>query len=83
MRSRIAPMKKIARTLRSRRALILNYFRARKQFSSGVVEVSTTRPNPYENPTASAPEVILAMPVLAVECLVGLRIVAILAIVLF
>ena len=32
------PMKKIARTLRSHRALILNYFRARKQFSSGVVE---------------------------------------------
>ncbi len=31
-------MKKIARTLRSHRALILNYFRARKQFSSGVVE---------------------------------------------
>ena len=38
MRSRIEPMKKIARTLRSHRALILNYFRARKQFSSGVVE---------------------------------------------
>jgi transposase len=31
-------MKKIARTLRSHRALILNYFRARKQLSSGVVE---------------------------------------------
>ena len=28
----------IARTLRSHRALILNYFRARKQLSSGVVE---------------------------------------------
>jgi transposase len=38
MRSRIEPMKKIARTLRSHRALILNYFRARKQLSSGVVE---------------------------------------------
>ena len=38
MRSRIEPMKKVARTLRSHRALILNYFRARKQFSSGVVE---------------------------------------------
>jgi transposase len=38
MRSRIEPMKKIARMLRSHRALILNYFRARKQFSSGVVE---------------------------------------------
>jgi transposase len=31
-------MKKIARMLRSHRALILNYFRAKKQFSSGVVE---------------------------------------------
>jgi len=38
MRSRIEPMKKIARTLRSHRTLILNYFRARKQYSSGVVE---------------------------------------------
>ena len=31
-------MKKIARTLRSHRPLIRNYFPARKQFSSGVVE---------------------------------------------
>lgn len=38
MRSRIEPMKKIARTLRSHRPLLLNYFKARKQFSSGVVE---------------------------------------------
>lgn len=38
MRSRIDPMKKIARTLRGHRELILNYFRARKQFSSGGVE---------------------------------------------
>lgn len=38
MRSRIEPMKKIARTLRAHRALLLNYFKARKQFSSGVVE---------------------------------------------
>ena len=38
MRSRIEPMKKIARTLRSHRTLILNYFRARKRYSSGVVE---------------------------------------------
>ena len=38
MRSRIEPMKKIARMLRSHRALILNYFRAKKQFSSGIVE---------------------------------------------
>lgn len=38
MRSRIPPMKKFARTARTHRELILNYFRARKQFSSGVVE---------------------------------------------
>lgn len=38
MRSRIEPMKKFARTLRGHRKLLLNYFRARKQFSSGVVE---------------------------------------------
>ena len=35
---RIEPMKKIARTLRAHRELLLNYFKARKQFSSGVVE---------------------------------------------
>jgi transposase len=38
MRSRIDPMKKIAKTLRVHRELILNYFKAKKQFSSGVVE---------------------------------------------
>ena len=38
MHSRIEPMKKIARTLRTHRALLLNYFKARKEFSSGVVE---------------------------------------------
>ena len=38
MRSRIEPMKKIARTLRAHRELLLNYFKARKEFSSGVVE---------------------------------------------
>jgi transposase len=38
MRSQIDPMKKIARSLRQHRELILNYFRAQKQFSSGVVE---------------------------------------------
>lgn len=38
MRSRIEPMKKIARSLRNHRDLILNYFRARKTLSSGVVE---------------------------------------------
>lgn len=38
MRSRIDPMKKIAGMLRNHRELILNWFRAKKKFSSGVVE---------------------------------------------
>src|ERR1022692_4605919 len=38
MRSRIEPMKKVARTLRTHRALLLNYFKARKHYSSGVIE---------------------------------------------
>ena len=38
MRSRIEPMKKIARSMRQHRELILNYFRAQKLLSSGVVE---------------------------------------------
>jgi len=38
MRSRIEPMKNIARSLRHHRELILNYFRAQKLLSSGVVE---------------------------------------------
>ena len=38
MLSRIDPLKKVAKMLRSHRHLILNYFRAGKLFSSGVVE---------------------------------------------
>jgi len=38
MRSRIEPVKKFARTVRTHRELLLNNFRSRKQFSSGVVE---------------------------------------------
>ena len=38
MRSRIPPMKKIVKMLRAHRELLLNYFTAKKQFSSGVVE---------------------------------------------
>ena len=38
MRSRIDPMKKVARMLRGDRELSLNWFRAKKAFSSGVVE---------------------------------------------
>jgi transposase len=38
MRSRIEPIKKIAKMLRAHRSLILNYFKAKKVISSGVVE---------------------------------------------
>jgi transposase len=38
MRSRIAPMKKVARMLRGHRELLLNWFRAKKQISAGIVE---------------------------------------------
>lgn len=38
MRSRITPMKQAAKMLRGHRELILNWFRAKKAFSSGVVE---------------------------------------------
>ena len=38
MRSRIEPLKKFVKTVRSHRELLLNYFRAKKEFSSGVVE---------------------------------------------
>lgn len=38
MRSRIEPVKRFARTVRSHRELLLNYFKAKKQFSSGVIE---------------------------------------------
>lgn len=38
MRSRIEPLKKVARSLRAHRPLILNWFRAKKQYNSGIVE---------------------------------------------
>jgi len=38
MRSRLEPMKKVARMLRTHRELILNWFRARGQLSAGTVE---------------------------------------------
>ncbi len=37
-RSRIDPMKKVAKMLRDRRDLILNYFPAKTHFNSGVIE---------------------------------------------
>lgn len=38
MRSKIEPMKKVARMLRKHRELLMNWFRAKGQLSSGVVE---------------------------------------------
>ncbi len=38
MRSRIEPLKKMARMLRAHSELLLNYFKANKKFSSGGVE---------------------------------------------
>ena len=38
MRSKIEQMKKVARMLRSHRKLLLNWFRAKKKISSGVIE---------------------------------------------
>ncbi len=38
MRSRIEPMQNIAKMLRSHRELVLNWFRAKKRFNSGIVE---------------------------------------------
>lgn len=43
MRSKLEPMKKIARMLRGHRALLLNWFRAKGQLSSGVVEGFNTK----------------------------------------
>lgn len=43
MRSKIEPMKKVARMLRGHRALLLNWFRAKGQLSSGVVEGFNTK----------------------------------------
>ena len=38
MKSKIEPLKKEARTLRRHKQLILNWFKAKKAFSSGIVE---------------------------------------------
>ena len=38
MRSRLDPLKKVVGTLRNHRDLILNWFRAKRTVSSGVVE---------------------------------------------
>lgn len=38
MRSRLEPIKAVARSIRNHRPLILNWFKARKEFNSGIVE---------------------------------------------
>ena len=38
MRSKLEPMKKVAKTIRRHKPLILNWFKAKKAFSSGIVE---------------------------------------------
>ena len=38
MRSRLDPLKQVARSLGQHRELILNWFRAKKQYNSGIVE---------------------------------------------
>jgi transposase len=38
MRCRLEPIKKVARSIRTHQTLILNWFAARKEFSSGIVE---------------------------------------------
>ena len=38
MRSRIEPVKRFVRTVRAHRELLLNYFKAKKRFSSGIIE---------------------------------------------
>ena len=43
MRSRLEPMKKVAKQIRKHRKLILNWFRAKKEFSCGIVEGFNTR----------------------------------------
>lgn len=43
MRSKIGPMKQVAKMLRRHRPLLLNWFQAKKQYSSGIVEGFNTK----------------------------------------
>ena len=38
MRSRLEPIKKVVRSIRKHQPLILNWFAAKKEFSSGIVQ---------------------------------------------
>ena len=63
-RSRLEPLKKVARSLQAHRSLLLNYFAAKRQFSSGVVEglnakVKLTLKRSYGFRTENAREVAL------------------------
>jgi transposase len=56
MPSRLEPMKKVAHMLRVHEPLILNWFRAKGEISTGAVEGSTTKSEWLpDDPTASAP----------------------------
>src|ERR1022692_1560433 len=57
LRSRIEPMKKIARSLRRHRELILNYFRAQKPLSSVVEGLDNKAKVTMRNHTDSVPSV--------------------------
>jgi len=46
MRSKIEPMKKVARMLRKYWPLLMNWFRAKGQFSSGIVEGFNNKAKP-------------------------------------
>ncbi len=43
MRSKIEPMKRVAKMLRRHQPLLMNWFKAKKQFSSGIVEGFNTK----------------------------------------
>ena len=45
MRSQLDPMKKFVRTLRAHEELLMNYFKAGKAYSSGIVEGLNLRIN--------------------------------------
>jgi transposase len=64
LRSRIEPMKKVARMLRSHRELLLNWFRAKGTISAGIVEglnnkVKLTMRKSYGFRTSEAVEIAL------------------------
>jgi transposase len=64
MRSKIEPMKKVAKMLRRHRSLLLNWFKAKKQFSSSIVagfnsEAKLTTRKAYCFRTVKAAEITL------------------------